>query len=86
MSKDILVNKILKNKLKVFAFHPLDRNIFLSNVKDMPCNWLLYPNPLCPQGEIQEADLQDPELKNFLFHKIIPNCDYIVGQSLTMAD
>ena len=81
-----LKNRILKNKLKVFAFHPLDRGIYKANIKDLPCNWLLYPNDLCPRGELQEANLEDPELRNFLFKRIIPHCEYILGENLAVID
>lgn len=75
-----LKNLILHGQLHVFAYNPKDKNLYLNNIKDLPRDWILYPNPYVKEMELEEADLKDEELKKFIFNHVLPNVEYIRGE------
>lgn len=80
MTESNLISNVQSGKIEVYAFNPKDRFVYEKNIKDLPSNWLLYPNPLVPEGTLEQADLQNPEIEKFLFEEIIPHTGFILGE------
>ena len=80
MTIDVLRNRIEQQSLKVFGFNPKDRSLYERYIKDLPHDWLIYPNPCVPQGSLEEANLNDPDLKQFIFQMILPRTGFLLGQ------
>lgn len=74
-------NKILDNSLEVYACHPRTFEKLKSTADKMPDNWIVYPNPFCPEGEMQQADNQNPALVKFLFEVALPKSEFIKGEN-----
>lgn len=81
METTVLRNQIDQNLFEVYAFHPSDRKLFESKINQIPHNWILYPNPLCEKGAIEQADLTDENLKEFLFSVVLPKSNFIIGNA-----
>ncbi len=73
-------NLILNKEVEVYAYNPKDKNIYLNNIKDLPSNWILYPNPDVKEMELEQANLNDEKLKDFLFRIVLPNVEWIRGE------
>lgn len=77
---DILRNKLLDEAYEVYACHPETYKQVRAQKNQLPFNWLVYPNPECPPGELQQANLSDEKLKEFIFNKVLPHCEYVKGE------
>ena len=73
-------NLILSNEIEVYAYNPKDKSIYLNNLKDLPSNWILYPNPEVGERQLEQANLKDEKLKDFLFRIVLPNVEWIRGE------
>jgi hypothetical protein len=73
-------NQLLQGVYNVFAVNPKQWKFFENNVKNLPRNWLLYPNPFCPLGEMQECDINNPNLQEWLFTQVLPKSGFLIGQ------
>lgn len=76
----ILRNKIQEGAIEVYAAHPETYEMLKGKVKDLPQNAIVYPNAMCPVGELQQADLHDKNLKEFIFTEVLPNFGFIKGE------
>lgn len=77
---ETLKNKILDDVYEVYACHPETYKQVRAQKNQLPFNWLVYPNPECPPGELQQANLSDEKLKEFIFKKVLPHCEYVKGE------
>lgn len=73
-------NQLLQGVYKVFAINPDQWKFFENNVKKLPRNWLVYPNPFCPPGEMQECDIRNLSLQEWLFAVVLPESGFLIGQ------
>lgn len=77
----VLKNKILEGAIEVYAAHPETYKMLEGRIKELPQNAIFYPNEYCPVGELQQADLHDLNLKNFLFEEVLPKSGFIKGEN-----
>ena len=75
-----LRNRILEDLYEVYACHPETYKQVRAQKDQLPFNWIVYPNPECPVGELQQADLSDENLKEFIFKEVLPRCEYVKGE------
>lgn len=80
-----MVDAKLKNLLEageyhIYAFHPSLKEKIKSLLSQVPKNCLFYPNEFCKPDSLDEADLSDEKLKDFIFREALPR-GYLQGQS-----
>lgn len=76
----VLKNKIQEGAIEVYAAHPETYKMLEGRIKDLPQNAIVYPNELCPVGELQQADIHDLNLKKFIFEEVLPRSGFIKGE------
>ena len=76
----LIQNQILENVFEVYACHPETFKTVEAKVRDLPRNWIVYPNEFCPKDEFQQADLTDEQLKDFIFRTVLPNGNCVIGE------
>lgn len=73
--------KIEQKQIRVFACNPRDYMKIKSNKKDLPFCVIVYPNEHCKVGEMDEADLSDLNMKQFIFDFVLPKGVFVMGES-----
>ena len=86
MEKDLkLRNLIEANQVHVYAYHPSMHKQILALLKTAPKNCIFYPNEMVPNNELDEADLSDLSLKEFIFKEILPRCNFLQGEKVILG-
>lgn len=75
-----LKNQIEEKNIEVYACSPSDYMRIKKDKKDLPRNTIVYPNEYCKAGMMEQANLEDPEMKNFIFNFILPKRVFILGE------
>ena len=73
-------NQILDNSFEVYSCHPETFKKVKANAKDLPFNWIVYPNPYCKKDEFEQADLSIEEMKDFIFKVALPKFGFVKGE------
>jgi hypothetical protein len=73
-------NQISDNSIEVYSCHPETFLKVKANTKDLPFNWIVYPNPYCKKDEFEQADLSIEEMKDFIFKVALPKFGFVRGE------
>lgn len=76
----VLRNKIQEGAIEVYAAHPETYKMLKNRLRELPQNAIVYPNEMCPVGELQQADIHDLNLKKFIFEEVLPTSGFIKGE------
>lgn len=78
----VLKNKIVANEMQVYACGRETFKKVKAEKADLPHNWIVYVNPLCAEGQLDQANLEDEKLKEFIFNVVLPKFEFVIGEKI----